>query len=457
VAKNFVGIISDDVLGGDPAYRTAQLQAHAAAGVGLERAPFAWNAIETAPGQYDFSLHDAYVGELARRGMDLLPVLIWTPAFRSSAPPGDTNPTSWPPSRYADLGDFAKVLIGRYGPQGTFWTANPDIPKRPIRAWQIWNEPSLPSYWPGGSDPAEYTRLLKATTPAIKAADPGALVVAAGLPDSSSGTPLLSFFNGMEDAGAASAYDVAAVHAYASDDEGTVQKVRDIRNAMSAHGDTKPIWVTEFGWGTAGAPSPFGTDEPGQAMRLGCAVARLTEARTTLGIRGLIDWEWRDQLPAAPTPRWANYAGLLRSDGTSKPGLAAFTQSALKVEAAVGGPNRPPVACFSISEPAPVSGETVRFTSTSTDAPDGTVASQAWDLDNDGSFDDGAGTTATRSFAGPGTYTVRMRATDNGGLSQVVSRTVTVDAEARVSGSTLYYTAGGAETNNVTVSGASGS
>src|SRR4051794_22325629 len=174
VPKSFIGMIADDVFAGDAAYRATQLQGHVDAGVGLERYPFAWNTIEKSPGQFDFSYHDAYVAELAKRGLDLLPVLQYSPAFRSSAPAGDPNPTKWPPKNPSDLGAFATAAVERYGPDGTFWTERPDVPKRPIRAWQVWNEPNLPSYYPGGPEPAEYVKLLEATSTAIKAADPGA-------------------------------------------------------------------------------------------------------------------------------------------------------------------------------------------------------------------------------------------------------------------------------------------
>ena len=75
---------------------------------------------------------------------------------------------------------------------------------------------------------------------------------------------------------------------------------------------------------------------------------------------------------------------------------------------------------------SPLTGEEVTFDSTGTSDSDGTVSSRAWDLDNDGVFDDGGGTTATRTFALPGTYTVRLQATDNLSATAVLEKTVTV-------------------------------
>jgi hypothetical protein len=71
----------------------------------------------------------------------------------------------------------------------------------------------------------------------------------------------------------------------------------------------------------------------------------------------------------------------------------------------------------------------VTFTSTSTDA-DGTIASQAWDLDGDGEYDDATGATAERSFAEAGDHRVALLVTDDEGLEAGVERTVKVTAAA---------------------------
>jgi PKD repeat protein len=91
--------------------------------------------------------------------------------------------------------------------------------------------------------------------------------------------------------------------------------------------------------------------------------------------------------------------------------------------------NTPPVADFTINPTAPTTGQAVTFTDTSTDS-DGTVTGRAWDTDNDGAFDDGTGTTASRTFTAAGTYTVRLRATDDAGAETITSKTVTVTTSA---------------------------
>ena len=88
-------------------------------------------------------------------------------------------------------------------------------------------------------------------------------------------------------------------------------------------------------------------------------------------------------------------------------------------------PNQVPTAAFTQAPASPQTGQQVTFTDGSTDT-DGTIASRAWDLDDDGAFDDGTAATAARSFSAAGTYTVRMRVTDDDGAPGTTSGQVTV-------------------------------
>jgi PKD domain-containing protein len=74
--------------------------------------------------------------------------------------------------------------------------------------------------------------------------------------------------------------------------------------------------------------------------------------------------------------------------------------------------NRAPAASFTFFPAIPEAGELVNLVSTARDA-DGTITSQLWDLDGDGSFDDGSGGFASATFPAAGSYTVRLRVVDN--------------------------------------------
>jgi hypothetical protein len=93
--------------------------------------------------------------------------------------------------------------------------------------------------------------------------------------------------------------------------------------------------------------------------------------------------------------------------GAAVAGLAAL--SLVLLPSAVA--HAAPVASFVVSPAAPLSGDVVTFTSTST----GGVTALAWDIDADGQFNDGAGRTVQRAYAAPGRYLVSLRVAGPGG------------------------------------------
>jgi PKD repeat protein len=87
--------------------------------------------------------------------------------------------------------------------------------------------------------------------------------------------------------------------------------------------------------------------------------------------------------------------------------------------------NRGPVAGFSFSPAEPVAGQTVTLTSTATDS-DGTIETLAWDLNNDGRFDDAGGATASFTPPAAGSYPVALRVVDDRGANATASKTFVV-------------------------------
>jgi hypothetical protein len=327
--REFVGIVSEDVFAGDAAYRRSTLRRQRAAGIGLVRQTFDWSRIEKSPGRYDLAYYDEYVAELATHRMQLLPILFNPPPFRSSKPAEGARAGTYPPKDPRALGAFGAALARRYGPEGTLWRERPGLPRLPIRAWQVWNEPSLPAYWPSGPDPAEYTQLLMETGRAIKRVDRDAEIVTAGLPESRIGIPFARFLAGMYDAGARDAFDTLAIHSFARDERGAVAAVEGARELMDGRGDgEKKIWVTELGWATGGPDSPFTVGEEGQAERIARSLDALASGRRRLGVRGLVYFNWKDARPyAGGEDFWGLHTGLLEIDGRQKPGFIAFKRT----------------------------------------------------------------------------------------------------------------------------------
>lgn len=89
----------------------------------------------------------------------------------------------------------------------------------------------------------------------------------------------------------------------------------------------------------------------------------------------------------------------------------------------------PPMVDFTTAPAHPVVGSPVKLTASASD-PDGTVAALAWDLDDDGQFDDATGPVATATFATPGSRIVAVRATDDQGVTTIAFHTIDVAAPA---------------------------
>jgi glucose/arabinose dehydrogenase/PKD repeat protein len=76
---------------------------------------------------------------------------------------------------------------------------------------------------------------------------------------------------------------------------------------------------------------------------------------------------------------------------------------------------------------------TVNFSGLSSTDPDaGDILTYAWDLDADGDFDDSTLASPSWTYTTPGSYNVRLRVTDRGGLTSVASRLINVNNTAPV-------------------------
>ena len=327
----FLGLVAEDAFGNPGTYRERNLDRLRSTGAGLVRQTFDWARIESAPGRYHLAFYDRYVAALARRHLQLLPILFGTPPFRSSAP-ADARHGTYPPSRPADMGHFGALLARRYGPSGSFWREHRGLPRLPVRTWQVWNEPNLPVYWPSGPDAADYVALLRATGRGIRRVDPGAEIVTAGLPNSRLGVPLRDYVGAMYAAGGAGAFDALAVNPYGLDAHGVLDTVRAVRAVASENGDNPAVWVTELGWATGGPPSDFKVSETRQAELLEETVLALARRRDGLRIRGVVYFNWRDSTPyAGGQDFFGLHTGLLRLDGQGKPALSSYKKVAKRL------------------------------------------------------------------------------------------------------------------------------
>jgi LysM repeat protein len=219
-----------------------------------------WADIEPVQGQPNFNQLDATIDALNLSGFNVLLTVTTSPAWARSETVEDG-----PPDDFATFAAFVTQLATRY--QGR------------VQAYQIWNEPNLRREWASMQHrigAQTYVELLTAAYQAIKAADPQARVITAGLAPTgfNDGVNAIDDRQYLRDLYAASVVTVSdAIGAnpggWANPPETTccepaegveshydsrtfffLDTLNDYNAIMSANGDVRPLWVTSFGWGT---------------------------------------------------------------------------------------------------------------------------------------------------------------------------------------------------------------
>lgn len=232
------------------------------AGFNWIKQAFSWESIEGAGrGQLDWSIADKVVTHANERGLKILARLSLDPDVQGFWA-GD------PPANGDAFAEYAGALAARYSCQpGAIGC---------IQAYQVWNEPNLAREWGGKRpNPAEYVQFLGKAYRAIKAANPNAIVISAGMAPTGDNSDIAMpddlFYDQMYQAmggGSNGYFDALGVHGagYAAPPEldpaeaasnpryggyrfFAFRHVEDIRAIMEKYGDgAKKIVLLEFGW-----------------------------------------------------------------------------------------------------------------------------------------------------------------------------------------------------------------
>ena len=360
VPQGFVGMVVDQPVWPDPYVDLpGQLDTMVASGVESIRVVFDWSQMQPYPSWSDvpadvrsqfvdvagiptnFTTVDALMGLAAQRGLTVLPVVQNAPRWDGQNYPGGIMTLARRTGPYAA---FVSALVRRYGSTGSFWRNAPQVPKVPIEMWQVWNEPNIPAFWPQQPYYSRYIALLRAAHAAIKAADPRAKVVLAGLPNYS----WIELARLYRFRGARKLFDLVAVHPYTKQPQGVITILSYVRHEMNLAGDTgKPIiadeisWPSSLGHTTHNVGYDFATTESGQAQNLGELLPMLVRNRFRLGLAGFYYYDWAGF--ERPNYLAFDFAGLFRlSDGTfvAKPAYGVFRSAALAMEGCRAKPGR---------------------------------------------------------------------------------------------------------------------
>ena len=267
-------------------------------GASSVRADVLWSAVERTPGLFKWSRYDAIFETAASQRLRVLPVLVSPP--RWAAPRWNTIPAS---SRA--FGGFAAHAAARYGPGGTFWKLNPDLPQLPATHFEVWNEPYIAEFSASGVDPGTYARFFKGVVTAAQPANPAVkwLIQSDEYGHRADGS-LVEWVDAMYDAvpDLNSYFDAVAVHPY-SPAEGPDLCYRDPENpdwdewnycridmqraTYLRHGAAdKPFWITEVGWPSCFQSSQRSVLSRAERSRRTKAVRRRVTGRRSPRARG---------------------------------------------------------------------------------------------------------------------------------------------------------------------------
>lgn len=272
---------------------------------------------------------DAVAEDLARRGLRWLPVLDNSAQWAASL----LWDTQSPPRDPAEFAGFARAFAERYGRGGTFWRGHPELPELPVVGYQIWNEPNFVLFWHPFPDPARYADLYLVARETLRAVDPRAAVIVAGL-SASGADSATGYLRQMYAARPALAgrVDALAVHPYDATPDAAVAHVVAFRRALDDLGGVDvPLLVTELGWPTQGEGAV--TDQV-RAGYLAGSADRL--ARSDCGIAGVMPHTLVTQ-EASPFDR-EHWFGIVTPRGVARESARAYgaTANALQDVAAHG-------------------------------------------------------------------------------------------------------------------------
>jgi putative glycosyl hydrolase len=270
-----------------------------------------WSEIEPTPGEFHWEYTDWLLRAAEYYNLSVVARIDKPPPWASSSYSG----LSAPPERQGDYAEFVSQVAARY--QGR------------IAAYVIWNEPNLAREWGNHPpDAAAYVALLRAASGSIRAVDPAARILTAGLAPTNEHSDLAlddrDYLRAMYAAGASGAFDILAAHPYGftnppEDPRGAhdglnFARLQDLHDIMVSNGDAKkPVWITEFGYTTSPPP---GSGESG--------VTEEEQARFLVGAYELARrrWDWVQMFTV-----W-NLSGESSAQANETPPQSAQEQSA---------------------------------------------------------------------------------------------------------------------------------
>ena len=290
------------------------VDAIAKAGFGIVRVDLTWNIMEPRRGEYRWDLSDPVVQDLEARGVQILGILGYCPAWASSG-----SDEFYPPRDVEDWKDFVTAMVYRY--QGR------------IRYWTLWNEPNSNTFFHGSVE--QFVRLvLIPGARAAKAVDPDCRIVGPDLAHLTGADWDKWLDRILADAG--SVLDVISHHCYKDKPSEVLRMLEGpsrpwepppVQQVLERRGqEGKPFWLTEVGWRST---------EVGQDKQTGYLISILRSSLRRHWISRVFIYELRDSL-REPGFGLMSYAGKPKTSYTAVRHFIRSTPAPRKPQAREG-------------------------------------------------------------------------------------------------------------------------
>ncbi len=216
------------------------------------RKPIYWRQIEpnnTTPDNYNWASYDTQYLNAYRHGLKIIATIEQNPDWAADNFEAHINS-----EHIVDFVEFVTAAIERYDGDGI-----DDAPGSPVvNHWEFYNEPDRDIRW--GHYGAEYAYMLSQIYPAVKQANPNAVVLMGGLAydwfedDDKPGPFNRYFINDVLAAGGGNYFDMMNFHYYPpfmfwkQYGPGLIGKNNALKAELAKYGVEKPVAVTETGW-----------------------------------------------------------------------------------------------------------------------------------------------------------------------------------------------------------------
>lgn len=261
----------------------------AALGIRWVRRGFIWGDCEKAAGTYDFTVPDQIVADAEANGLKVLGCISGGNKLYGHVKEDAGR---------AGYARFAAALAERYRTKAVIW--------------ELWNEPNNAGSWGkhgvanNAAFAAEYTALVRATVPAMKAADPQCTVVAGAV--ASLGWDKVQpwieacFAAGILDSG----IDAWSVHPYSTKrPEDYTAAYAMVRDLMRMHGHELPLFNSERGYPVTKAEGWTGGEgDLAQFQAWHCARQLLVDQLNGIRLSNWYEWSGKESFSlhiAGPT------------------------------------------------------------------------------------------------------------------------------------------------------------